>query len=205
MPKFRFTIFLALISIIPVHAEAQDPFRPEGHIKIERPANLDGAGAESIYAEISRQMAEGYAQSDEPAAKNYQELLKFNSAPYLSAGHGNRFLNNYGNRVSENYLRLEEGEAMPVGSVLLKDSFTVTDDDEIFAGALFIMEKLAGNASPDTGDWRYVMILPDGSKIGDTTGANPEAMTFCHTCHIQAEHTDYVFGIRGKFADPEFR
>jgi len=79
------------------------------------------------------------------------------------------------------------------GAVLVKDSFTVTDDGEIFAGALFVMEKLSPEAYPDTGDWRYQMIMPDGSIFGDTTGEAPQNMEFCHTCHQSVADSDYLF------------
>ena len=176
-----------------------DPFAPEGHIKIERPADLDADDASAIYREIAGRMADGYAQSDYEDAQNYQKWTKQNSAPYLSPGHGNRFLNNYGNAISKGYLALDIDEKMPVGSVLAKDSFTVTEEKEIFAGALFLMEKLEEGKSPVTGDWRYVMILPDGSLIGDTLGNDPDSMTFCHDCHEQAAETDFLFGIPAKF------
>ena len=200
MKIFKYLASLVLcVATYPVLAADDDPFQPDGHIKIERPADLDAADASAIYQEISRQMAQGYAQSDNEDAGKYQEWTQFNSAPYISLGHGNRFLNNYGNRIAEGYLDLDIDEKMPVGSVLAKDSFTVTEEEEIFAGALFLMEKLEDEAFPETGDWRYVMILPDGSLIGDTLGDDPDSMTFCHDCHEQAVETDFVFGIPKKF------
>jgi len=55
------------------------------------------------------------------------------------------------------------------------------------------MEKLAKGKSPETADWRYLMILPDGSVFADSAGEFPETAAFCHTCHIQAEEFDYLF------------
>ena len=197
--KLMLALSIGCIVSSPALAADDDPFAPEGHIKIERPADLDADDASAIYNEIAGRMAEGYAQSDYDDAINYQNWTKQNSAPYLSPGHGNRFLNNYGNAISKGYLALDIDEKMPVGSVLAKDSFTVTEEKEIFAGALFLMEKLEEDQYPATGDWRYVMILPDGSLIGDTLSDNPESMTFCHDCHEQAAETDFLFGIPAKF------
>ena len=178
---------------------AQDAFKPTEHFKIERPAELKSDDANAIYDSIIKQMSEGYAQSGIRAAKDYLKWRRDNNAPYLSSGHGNRFLNNYGNAVSKGYLKLRRGSKMPVGSVLAKDSFTVTDGKEIFGGALFLMEKLADNAKPQTGDWRYVMIMPDGSIFGDNAVADDESMQFCHDCHKRVKTRDYLFLIPQKF------
>ncbi len=178
---------------------AQDAFKPTEHFKIERPADLKSDDANAIYDSIIKQMAEGYAQSGIAAAKDYLKWRRDNNAPYLSGGHGNRFLNNYGNAVSKGYLALRRGSKMPVGSVLAKDSFTVTDDKEIFGGALFLMEKLADNGKPQTGNWRYVMIMPDGSIFGDNAVAGDESMQFCHDCHKRVKTRDYLFLIPKKF------
>jgi len=183
----------------PAFSQSADQLDLDGHVRIEKPADLDASDAQAVYREISRLMAEGYALHEDPTAKNYQNWTKQNTTPYLSAGHGNRYLNNYGNEKSASYLDLEEGEFMPVGAILAKDSFTVTEEREIFAGALFVMEKLGAGSHPETGDWRYLMVLPDGSKIGDTTGSDPQAMAFCHDCHQQVEARDYVFGVPAKF------
>jgi len=36
------------------------------------------------------------------------------------------------------------------------------------------MEKMPSGFSYVTGDWRYSMIMPDGSLFGETRGANDE-------------------------------
>lgn len=187
------TTLALTLSLIGAHSNAEDAITPTDHFTIENPAPLTDGQAEQIYRGIAPRMLAGYAQSKFPGTANYQSWKRFNSAPYLSRGHGNRFLNNYGNEISKNYLSLSSGEKMATGSVLAKDSFTVTTDDKIHPGALFLMEKLAENTQPDTDDWRYVMLLPDGSVLGDTLGANPASMTFCHACHQAASDTDFVF------------
>ena len=35
---------------------------------------------------------------------------------------------------------------------------------------LFLMEKMPAGFSYVTGDWRYIMIMPDGSLFGETRG-----------------------------------
>jgi len=182
-----------------IFVQAQDALKPADHFLVEEPAVMTPQETAAIYKSIARQMVDGYAQSDDPAAAEYQNWQQFNTTPYLSPGHGNRFLNNYGNAIATDYLSLKPEEKMPVGSILAKDSFTVTAAGDVFPGALFLMEKLATGSNPQTGDWRYVMIMPDGSLLGDTLGSEPEAMEFCSSCHEIAADTDYLYLIPDEF------
>jgi len=81
----------------------------------------------------------------------------------------------------------------------------VTQDNGLYAGALFVMVKLAPGTSPDTGDWRYQMIMPDGSFLGDSRGAGADKVAFCHGCHKAVKNNDYLFyipdGYRRRFLD----
>lgn len=185
--------YLAVLALVGSAVSAANKITPNDHFKIEQPASLTGDQAESIYRNIAGKMRDGYTQSQYPSAADYQQWQRFNTAPYLSPGHGNRFLNNYGNRLAKDYLQLKNGETLPAGAILAKDSFTVTAAEQVHPGALFLMEKLPEGASAATADWRYVMLLPDGSVLGDTNGANPASMDFCHACHQQAKNTDYLF------------
>ena len=200
MKQFKPITILAFCTVVLTgQANADDPFKPTEHFKIERPAHLKSSDANAIYDSIVEQMADGYAQSGNSFAQDYRNWRQDNNAPYLSAGHGNRFLNNYGNNIAKGYLKLRRGQEMPTGSVLAKDSFTVTDTDDIFAGALFLMEKLTTNSNPATGDWRYVMIMPDGSIFGDSAVADDTSMQFCHDCHKRVKTRDFLFLIPQEF------
>ncbi len=81
---------------------------------------------------------------------------------------------------------------MPLGTVLAKDSFSVKPNGKAAIGPLFIMEKMAAGFSPETGDWRYVTIKPNGKIMGVTNGQNSKAMEFCSDCHSGAEDQDYL-------------
>ena len=87
---------------------------------------------------------------------------------------------------------------MPPGSILVKDSFAVTSDGDVYGGPLFIMEKLGEGASPETGGWRYVMIMGDGSYFGDSTNETAERVQFCNGCHEDAAE-DQLFFVPTKF------
>jgi len=188
---------VAAFSVAP--AVAQDSLIPKEHFKIERPVKLSPDEANKVYDDLIQKMAAGYAQSGNIVAKDFRNWQRENNSPYLSAGHGNRFLNNYSNPKGEGYLKLRRGEKMPVGAIFAKDSFTVTEDKEIFPGALFIMEKTATGINPKTDDWRYVMIMPDGSLLGDSNVTGDESMKFCHDCHKRAKSRDFLFLIPKAF------
>ena len=167
--------------------------RPTGHLRIEKPAEISPELARSIYTKIIDELTGFYAMSREPAAIGYRRWRIYNSAPYLSATHGNRYVNNYGNAKARDYDRMGSGHKMPAGAILAKDSFTVTAEGEVFGAALFVMEKLSPGASPRTADWRYVMILPDGSYVGDSEGDNADEIAYCHSCHKKRRRTDFLF------------
>ncbi|MEO1107020.1 MAG: cytochrome P460 family protein [Pseudomonadota bacterium] len=165
----------------------------DAHITIENPADLNKDEAEEIYQSLSRRLARGYAGAQLDLIRNYQSWALFNDAPYVSATHGQRYVNSYANRMAHNYGTLQDGDVLPAGSVLAKDSMTVTDEGKIFPGAMFVMEKLPQGTNPATADWRYIMVLPDGSLYGDTTGSRPNQVVYCHECHEQVAERDYTF------------
>lgn len=169
------------------------------HIAIENPAELSKDEALRIYQSLQKRMARGYDAAHLDQLLNYQNWPLFNDAPYISATHGKRFVNSYANRMAHNYGTLQAGEKLPLGSVLAKDSITVTDEGNVHPGALFVMEKLAPGASPDTADWRYIMVLPDGSLFGDTMGERASAVAYCHSCHEMVADRDYTFFVPEEF------
>ena len=163
------------------------------HIAVENPAELSKDEANKVYDSLRQTLAERYAPAKMKLIENYQSWKRYNSAPYLSATHGQRFVNSYANEVGSDYGRLDPGETYPVGTVFAKDTITVTDEGKNFPGAMFVMEKLAAGKNPETADWRYVMVIPDGSIFGDTIGDEPELVDYCHACHEARAEDDYVF------------
>ena len=180
--------------------EGTTGFRPAGHFKVENSATVGAELAAEMYDGIAPGMVAGYSDSEIPAAVSYRDWRRFNRAPYHSATHGGRFVNNYANAIgAERYGRLRADEAMPPGAMLAKDSFSVTKDGDVFAGSLFLMEKLAPGGAPDLADWRYVMITPAGGIYGDTTGRNSAKVTFCHDCHKLAADNDHLYYVPKKW------
>ncbi len=192
-----YSLFAIAFLLLIINADAQET--PGAHMAIKNPARLQTAEINKAYDGLRKKMASGYALAKVAVVKNYQKWKRYNSEPYLSAAHGQRYVNNYANKLAKNYGHLEKGETYPVGAVFAKDTITVTSQKKIFPGGMFIMEKLPKGKSPDTADWRYVMLLPDGSMFGDTTGDDPESVEYCHACHIQKSRQDYVFFVPEKY------
>jgi len=181
------------------HVLAANDLTPKKHFKIVNPSRLNEAEALSVYDNVRERMMRGYARSADRTSKRYLRWQRLNGFPYPSATHGNRYVNNYANAFAKGYGQLKPGQKVPAGSIIAKDSFTVTQNRSVFPGALFIMEKLKKGARPETGDWRYRMIMPDGSFFGDSEGDGADKVAFCAGCHKTVSETDYLFQVPEKY------
>lgn len=190
---FKATTLIAILWVQSlISTQAQETVE-SGHLAVENPAELSQLQANKIYNKLRKDMAKSYALSRLSVINDYQSWTRYNSAPYLSATHGQRFVNNFANEKAKFYGKLKTGQTYPVGSVFAKDSLTITDGNKIFPGAMFVMEKLAAGSNNETANWRYVVVLPDGTQYGDTTGEEPEQVKYCHACHEAKAKEDYVF------------
>ncbi|MCG8690971.1 MAG: cytochrome P460 family protein, partial [Minwuiales bacterium] len=158
-------------------------------------AEITNAEARAVYDCLLDEMVAGYRKSGDQTAELYKGWKTFNTVPYQSGTHGNRYVNNYANAVAEvNYGKYEDVGRMPVGSVLAKDSFVVMGNGRTAAGPLFIMEKAFAGFSPETDNWKYSMVMPDGTVFGQTGGKGANNVAFCHQCHVAvAEDQDALF------------
>lgn len=207
----RFKRFgLAMIgatALIAGAAEAQtDLTRPQRHFKVQRPADLSDADALSIYDQILGELVRGYALSGLAPASDYRNWRRYNTAPYRSATHGSRYVSNYANATAKAYGEFERSGPMPEGSILAKDSFAVTMRGDVTVGPLFLMQKMAPGFNAETGDWRYTMVMPDGSIFGSTGAEDSDRVKFCADCHKVAgashDHRYFVpHGYRIRFLD----
>lgn len=180
----------------PAAAQTKIEAEPKRHFRVERPANLNDADALSIYDRVKEEMHAGYMISRDPHAEAFSGWQRYNSFPYRSATHGERFINHYINSKGRDYGNFEDAGAMPEGAVVAKDSFAVTTEGDVFAGPLFLMEKMAEGFNPAGRDWRYSMIMPDGSLFGVTSGVRSEKVEFCITCHRAAgDEADHLYFI----------
>jgi hypothetical protein len=134
----------------------------------------DDAEAERLYGCMRAAMAAAFSE----ALADYQHWPRFSTRPYLSAVHAGRFVNNYANAIAAAaYGRYGAGEPLPVGSVVVKDSFSVSTDGHVAFGPAFVMEKVAAER------WTYTMVMPEGWVFGSSDGPGAENVAFCNACH----------------------
>jgi hypothetical protein len=198
-------LVVALAPTGPVSGQAANPCAPKaanplnpcspGHIKAADAVHgLNPKAAKKAYDGLRKDLVAAFALTDDPDAQKYQTWKRYNSAPYESTQHGDRYLNNYANKKAQAYVMYENSGVMPIGSVLAKDSFTVLKGGEVYPGPLFLMEKMPKGFKPVFGDWKYVMYLPDGSFIGETNGDGDENVEYCGACHAGVGATqDHMF------------
>ena len=189
---------------IQLQRSAENGDTPRRHVRIWQVADLEPAEATRIYELIRGALAKGYASADLEGVNDYQRFQRYNSAPYLSSAHGKHYLNNYANKTAHQYGKFEDAGKLPVGSVLFKDSFSVTeshqnfsvtDSRQIVLGPLFIMRKMEAGFNHLTGDWQYIQIQPDGTLLGITGGKGADRVEYCIGCHLSREEYDHLYFI----------
>jgi len=67
--------------------------QPTRHFSVPNPARLSGADAASIYDRIRDDMVAAYRLSQNLVTDLYYTWRRYNRIPYLSATHGNRYIN----------------------------------------------------------------------------------------------------------------
>ncbi len=154
---------------------------------------LTVAEASAAYDCIRPELRAAYEASGHTVAVNYQGFDRYSFAPYVAALHGGRYVNNYANSRGSSYGRYEDAGVMPSGAVLAKDSFDVSADGGVGVGPLFLMQKMPNGFNEASADWRYTMVLPDGSIYGETNGANSAGVQFCIDCHVVSSADQMFF------------
>ncbi|MBI3375387.1 MAG: cytochrome P460 family protein [Betaproteobacteria bacterium] len=171
-----------------------DPAAPRRHFRLVNPAQLSPRRAGEIYAIIRQALQGGYARSGNATAASYQGWRRMNTAPYLSATHGNHYLNNYVNEIgAAAYGRFEKAGKLPRGTIIAKDSLSMTRSGEILLGGLFVMEKMPDGFNYASGDWKYTLIQADGTLFGETKGTGSKRVEYCIACHLAVEHHDHLW------------
>jgi hypothetical protein len=195
MRHSRTAIGALAVVIIAGAAMAQSSGSPSlKHPKIAAPAALSGARAEAVYQAIRGEISANYAAYGDPVVLGYQSWKRYNKTPYRSSNHGERFVNHYGNDKAAGYGKFENLDPLPAGAIIIKDSFTVTRGGTVKTGPLFMMEKMDPGFATAGGNWRYLMLRPDGTLVGMTGGADSSKVGFCADCHkaVGAKH-DFLF------------
>ena len=157
-------------------------------VDVEDPFDLEAAAISEIYDCIKAEMVENYTKGDNEVAATYRDWTVTSTRPAVAGAHGNRLLQTFANDVAaEQYLKFaDEGVVMPVGSVLAKESITISKKKKkAKTGPLFIMTKGEAGSAPETADWVYSVVQPNGKMM-------KFKQSFCHDCHVSWEAQDML-------------
>jgi len=121
------------------------------------------------------------------------------SSQFYASEHG-RYLEVAGNASAEPYLRYEDGPPLPVGAVITKRSYRVLQSGAVVVDPQFAMERMPKGYDERVGDWKFTLIAPDGSIVGDSRGRDGDKVEFCVECHKSAWRQDFLF-----FIPPPYR
>jgi len=177
---------------ISVAAEEPGHDPDESHVRVQNPAELSPAEAETLYQRLLDPLVQGYLKSGLYNI-DYRSWHRLNSHPYSSDQHGARLVNVYANDAGREMLDASTANPMPVGTKIAKDSISVVESGGTARGPLFLMEKMSPGFSPEFGNWRYTMVMPNGKIFGTTRGAGSSVVKFCAECHALAADADYLF------------
>ncbi len=169
---------------------ASNPCNPCG---ASEAAEITGKEADRAYNCLKADIITAYGNTALPQIKSYTDWKLFNTESYRADTHGGRYLNNYANAIAApTYGQFDELTQMPVGSVLVKDGITANSTGQTGISPLFVMEKMAPGFDSQGGDWRYTMIMPNGTTVGTTKGKGAAAVKFCAECHAAGSDNDYL-------------
>ncbi|VVT33315.1 conserved exported hypothetical protein [Roseovarius sp. EC-HK134] len=178
----------AAATVIASLSVAQTAHAADCAVAVEDPFALEAAAIEEIYACIKDEMVASYTKEGDAVAGAYRDWTVTSSRPAVAGAHGNRLLYTFANDIAaEQYLKYaDDGVIMPVGSELAKESITISAKKKAaVTGPLFIMTKGEAGSAPETADWVYAGIQPDGKPM-------KFKQSFCHDCHVAWEAQDMM-------------
>lgn len=159
-------------------------------------SELTGDEARAVYDCLAAALHDGYTSGAKqwiPADKvqDYRAWTLASRFPAAPGFHDNRFLITWVNSVgAAEYMRYAEDPAIPAGTWIAKESFSVTDGGAVRPGPLFLMQKVAAGTSPETDDWYYMAVAANGSPMA------VDVMSACSDCHQGA------YGFQGGLGYP---
>ncbi len=150
--------------------------------------DLEEAEVLALYDCLGDKMATGYAAQGDAVGSAFRSWTVTSTRPAVAGPHGNRLLQTFANDLAaDEYLKFaEEGVSMPAGAILAKESITLSKKKKAARpGPLFIMTKLEAGAAPETADWLYSGLQPNGKVM-------KVKQSFCHDCHVAYEDQDML-------------
>ena len=167
---------LFLFATAGAQAAACDPGKPGDELSFDE--------AQKVYDCLKADLYAGYQKGNKrwvpvEHVEGYRDWTQVSKVPAAPGFHGGRFLFTYVNEVgAAEYMKYaEEDVKMPAGTLIAKESFAVNDKGEAKPGPLFFMQKTAAGTSPETNDWYYYAVAPNGAPMG------VPVVQACHQCH----------------------
>ena len=154
------------------------------------PDDISFDEANKVYQCLTEKMYKGYQKGAKrwiplDYVANYKNWRAASTAPANPGPHTNRFLFTRVNEIGfDAYTKYAEDVTMPVGTVISKESFTISKKGKAKPGPLFIMEKVAPGTSPSTNDWYYMMVSAKGAPVAVNVARD------CHECHSGFDFQD---------------
>lgn len=99
--------------------------------------------------------------------------------------HIDKYINVYVNEVGKKAM-IERSTNFPVGSIIVKEKFSINSPDNI--EVITIMIKQKKNYNPEFGDWEFAVLGGDRLVLSDRG-----RLTQCQTCHEYAKSEGFVF------------
>ncbi len=121
---------------------------------------------------------ESYGKKGHEIGSVYGDWKPVSLRPAAPGVHSGQYLMTYVNDVGyDQYIKYAtDGSAMPVGTIIAKENFTIKDSGKIKWGPLLTMTKV-GDEAADTGGWVYGGVKPKGKTL------KVDGKGFCHACH----------------------
>jgi len=123
-----------------------------------------------------------YSSGENSIAKIYRSWHRRDDHPIQSPAHGGLYVTIYANDTAVTTPDQEVLTGIAVGSTLATPIYSISENGTVFAGPMLIMEKMNRGFNTPGGDWRYTLIAPDGTLIGDNTGTRKKTIKFCKHC-----------------------
>lgn len=171
----------------------------DGHSKVNADCSVGKPGDEVSYREahdvytcLGDKLYNGYNTGDKrwiPAdfVRDYRNWEPASTLPANPGFHSERFLYSYVNSTgAAEYKKFAEGNTMPVGTVIAKESFNIDAKGKAKPGPLFLMQKVAAGTSPKTNDWYYMAVAASGTPMA------VNVYKACNECHKGFADSDYL-------------
>jgi len=152
--------------------------------------------AQAVYDCMKEDMHRNYNKGSKrwiPAdiVSDYRDWKLASTLPADPGFHDERYLLTYVNAIGyDAYTEYAEDPTIPAGTVIVKESFSITATGEGRPGPLFIMQKAPEGSSPKTMDWYYMMVGTNGVPQGINV------YQACNVCHVE------TFGFQGGLGYP---